>query len=166
MPRRLLQHHAIDDGRLAPHLRHRQQVTVRLGQQRGVERRLRPTACTSAMPFSGTISADRPTFRCSVALATMAFRSLALSGLLSAAAGDRQQHFQIVVLLEQRAVQIQDLVARHQFAPQAFDRRLDQRLHEREGALLGVAVAGSKLIATTANGVGGIAPSSRRSQNR
>jgi hypothetical protein len=53
-----------------------------------------------------------------------------------AAAGDRQQHFEIVVLLGQRAVQIQDLTARQQLTAQAFERRFDQAVHECKRALL------------------------------
>ena len=58
---------------------------------------------------------------------------------IGAAAGNRQQHLQVVVLLRQRAVQIEDLVPRQQFAPQAFERRLHQPVHERERALLALA---------------------------
>jgi hypothetical protein len=123
------QHHAIDDGCLAPHLCHRQQMTVRLGQQRGVDRRLggHLHQCDAFLGHDQRRQADLQM------LGGTGDDGLEIPGalrLIVAAAGDRQQHLQIVVLLQQRAVQIQDFVARHQFAPQTFDAGLDQCLHE------------------------------------
>jgi hypothetical protein len=68
----------------------------------------------------------------------MAFRSVALSGFASGAAGDRQQHLQVVVLLGQGAVQVQDLIAGEQLAAQTLERRLDQAVHEGERARLDI----------------------------
>ena len=98
-----------------------------------------------AMPFSGHDQRRQPHLQMFGRAGDDGFEVVAALGFaFGAAAGDRQQHLQIIVLLEQRAVQVQDLVARQQLASQTFDRGLDQRLDEREGALFGVGIAGAE----------------------
>jgi len=131
-----LQHHSVDQRCAAPHLGHRQQVPVRLGQQRGVQRRFFRGVNHGDAAFRND-QRGQPDFQ---VLGRTGDDVLKVGGALGlgilAATGERQQHLQIVILFGERAVKIQDLMARQQFAPQALERRLDQSVHECERALL------------------------------
>ena len=122
--------------------------------------------CTSAMPFSGTISADRPTFRCSVARLTMALKSPALSGLLS-----------LPPVIDSSMSRSLSCSSSELFKFRILSRAINSRRRHSIPGLTSACtsekarcsaspLAGLKPIATTANGVAGDVPSSRRSQNR
>ena len=110
-----------------------------------------PLPRTSVTFFSGTSSAPVPARRCSMVCCSSSCSSLAPSALTVSVGALRQQQVQVLVEPADGALQLLDGGARHQVAPQALERRADERVGEGEIVVRGGHRPGRHTTASSAS---------------